>query len=139
MLSLFVGCSPKEGLSGLYPCEGTVTYNGTPVESATITFYPDGGGAARAAGGSTDAQGKFKATTLKPQDGIFPGNYKVTIAKFEEYGPPPKMVMNDNGEMVSEGRPVKNVLPVKYEKVETSELTVTIEKKKTMVTFDLTD
>ena len=140
VLSVFAGCSSKEGLSGVYPCEGTVTYNGAPVENATVTFYPDGsGGDARTAGGSTDAGGKFKTTTLKPQDGLFPGNYKVTITKREEYGPPGKTHVNEEGETVQDGRPTKNVLPEKYEKVETSGLTATIEKKKNAVTFDLVD
>ena len=139
VLSVLAGCSSNAGhLGGLYPCEGTVTYKGVPVAGASVTFHPDGGDA-RPAGGETDADGKFKTTTLKPQDGIFPGTYKVTIAKYEEYGPPPKMVMNDDGEMVSEGRPVRTVLPEKYAKPESSGLTVTIGNKKATENFDLTD
>ena len=117
-----------------------MTLNGAPVADASITFHPDGGDPeARSAGASTDANGGFKVTTLKPQDGIFPGNYKVTIVKYEEYGPEPPKVMNSEGEMVSAGRPVKNTLPAKYEKKEASELTVTMEKKKNTANFELTD
>ena len=64
VLPVFAGCSPKGGLSGLYPCEGTVTYNGAPVDGALVTFYPDGNEEARPAGGETGANGKFKTTTL---------------------------------------------------------------------------
>ena len=140
VLSAFVGCSSKGGLSGLYPCEGTVTYNGAPVDGASVTFYPDGGTDARSAGGRTDARGVFQLTTLKPQDGVFPGNYTVTIIKYEEYGKEPPLVMNSEGDMIpSGGRPVRNVLPAKYGTPETSGLTSRIEKRKNTVSFDLTD
>ena len=140
VILIFTGCSPSSGLSGLYPCEGTVTHNGSPVAGASVTFYPDGGGGdARVAGGETDANGIFRVTTLKPQDGLYPGTYKVTIIKYEEYGPPPKITINEDGEEISSGRQLRNALPAKYEKQDKTELTATIEKKSNKVNFDLVD
>jgi len=140
VLSVFTGCSSEGGLSGLYQCEGTVTLNGSPVVGASVTFYPDNaGGEARVAGGSTDAQGKFTVTTLKPSDGLYPGTYKVTVIKYEEYGPEAPPTKGDDGEMIPGGRAVKNVLPAKYEKQDKTELTANIEKKKNTVNFELTE
>ena len=140
ILSLaFIGCGPSGHLSGLHPCEGTVTYNGSPVAEAVLTFHPDASGGARSASAITDTSGKFKVTTLKPEDGIGPGNYKVTIIKFEEYGDLPPKVMDDYGDMVQPVRPQKNVLPKKYENPATSGLTVTIDKGKKTENFELVD
>ena len=137
----FVGCGGEKGaLSGLYPCEGTVTYNGSPATAGvSITFYPDGGDSeARAASANTDANGKFKVTTLKPNDGMFPGTYKVAIAKYEEYGPP-RQAKDSDGNVVGEEYDTKNVFPEKYASPDTSGLTVTIEKKKNTPEFNLVD
>ena len=139
VLLVFAGCSSGDGLSGLYKCEGTVNHNGSPVAEASVTFHPDSSGDARVAGGSTDAQGKFIVTTLKPGDGLYPGTYKVTVVKYEEYGPEAPPTKGDDGEVIPGGRAVKNVLPGKYAKAETSGLTATIEKKKNTIAFDLVD
>jgi len=131
------GCSSDGGLSGLYQCEGTVTYKGAPVVGASVTFHPDGGGEMRPAGGLTDADGKFKVTTLKSDDGIFPGNYKVTITKYEETGEVRRYQDEDGN--TQEERLIKNVLPAKYEKAGTSDLTAVIEQKRNTADFALVD
>ena len=139
ILSLaFAGCSQSGNLSGLSPCDGTVTYNGSSVTGAILTFYPDSS-TGRAASAITDANGKFKTTTLKPEDGIAPGNYKVTVIKFEEYGDLPSKVKNDDGEMVQPPRDQRNSLPKKYENPTDSGLTVTIAQGKNTENFELTD
>ena len=76
----FTGCNKVARVPGLVKCEGTVTWNGNPVEGATLTFYsqhPNG----RGGGAMTGADGKFKTTTLHADDGIEPGEYIVTITK----------------------------------------------------------
>jgi len=76
----FAGCGKASRVPGLVKCEGTVRWNGNPVEGASVTFHsksPTGrGGVAM-----TDAHGKFKTTTLHPDDGIEPGEYIVTVSK----------------------------------------------------------
>ena len=73
-LAVVVGCG---GSGGGYKVSGTVKYtDGTPVESATITFHPAGGGDVAPAG-----QVKNGQYTLKTEDKeLAPaGKYKVTI------------------------------------------------------------
>ena len=69
------------------PVTGTVTYNGTPVADASVSLVPETpvGEAASKKGafGKTDASGKFTLTTFEPGDGAVPGNYKVTVRKYE--------------------------------------------------------
>lgn len=78
-----VGCS-KARIKGLVPVEGVVTLNGEPVSGATIMFAPKKHDPSRPKGSAqavTDASGKFKMTTLDPGDGVFPGDYYVTVTK----------------------------------------------------------
>lgn len=77
------GCS-KARLEGLVPAEGVVTLNGEAVEGATVMFAPKTYDPSRPKGSAqavTDASGKFKMTTLDPGDGVFPGDYYVTVTK----------------------------------------------------------
>lgn len=78
-----VGCS-KARIKGLVPVEGVVTLNGEPVSGATVMFAPKKHDPSRPKGSAqavTDASGKFKMTTLDPGDGVFPGDYYVTVTK----------------------------------------------------------
>jgi hypothetical protein len=121
------GCSPKAKLSGLAPVQGIVTLDDVPVTGASVSFSPvSGGGTMRAAAGQTDAQGQFSMTTLSPQDGVTPGEFVVTVTKYEKYGPAPKKVVDASGEDVTPPHPEKNVLPSKYESRESSDIKVTI-------------
>lgn len=63
------------------PVAGKVLLGGKAVEGAVVTFHSKGGG--RSASGRTDAEGNFKLTTIKTDDGAPPGEYTVTIAKQE--------------------------------------------------------
>ncbi|MBQ7815398.1 MAG: carboxypeptidase regulatory-like domain-containing protein [Thermoguttaceae bacterium] len=77
------GCS-KARIKGLVPVEGVVTLNGEPVSGATIMFAPKKHDPSRPKGSAqavTDASGKFQMTTLDPGDGVFPGDYYVTVTK----------------------------------------------------------
>lgn len=97
-----VGCGGPEGLKGLVPVTGTVTYQGAPVEGANVAFAPDGDG--KAASGRTDADGKFKLTTLNPGDGAMPGKYKVSVSKSENLDPAAQITAEDMMKMVSGGK-----------------------------------
>lgn len=136
------GCDQTQGLSGLVPAEGTVTFQGAPVEGATVTFAPQGN-AMRAAAGMTDAQGKFVLKTIGEQDGVMPGDYMVTVTKFSsesqslsqeemekyiaEHGAPPTVEQT-------------NALPEKYERTGTSGLTATVaEGQSNQFEFALTE
>jgi hypothetical protein len=62
------------------PAEGTVTYQGKPLEKGTIEFIPEQG---RPASG-TIQNGHFTLTTNTQGDGVQPGPSKVTVTAFEE-------------------------------------------------------
>lgn len=70
-----VGCG---GGSGPVPVRGVVKLDGQPVANASVVFIPQAPGG-REAYGSTDANGAFRLTTTKPDDGALPGKYKVVI------------------------------------------------------------
>lgn len=77
------GCNKPPSMKTC-PVTGTVTYNGKPLEGATVVYVPPSPDAPRASG-TTDAEGKFSLTTyVRPQEllrGAVPGDYKVTVIK----------------------------------------------------------
>lgn len=78
---LFVSGCGKD--TGHRKTTGVVTYNGAPVEGATVVFIPQvQGGASGSA--ITDAQGAYSANSGSVGEGLLPGEYKVTISKREE-------------------------------------------------------
>lgn len=83
LLLAVVGCAKSD----IVPVTGTITLNGQPAENAEVIFNPEGPG--RMATGHTDASGRFTLETAKPNDGVMPGDYVVTLG--EHYGdkPPP--------------------------------------------------
>lgn len=126
-VSAGLGCSggSKGGNPNGRPASGTVTYKGTPVEGATVSFIS----ATSAAYGQTDAQGKFK---LRAADGenVALGDYQITVVKKEqpalaaepatpeEYVPP-----DPNAPPPPEP---KDLLPTKYATQQTTPLKETV-------------
>jgi len=129
-----IGCG-KARLPGLTKCEGTVIWNGKPVEGAFVAFSPRNNSDGRSAGGATDANGKFKATTLDDNDGIMPGEYVVTITKMAETregGPEvgdPTDSRTNRGRHVPETITQTHLIPQVYANRETSGLSATISSK----------
>ncbi|HEV3235650.1 MAG TPA: carboxypeptidase-like regulatory domain-containing protein [Gemmataceae bacterium] len=80
-LGIASGCNR----SGLQSVKGVVTLDGQPVEGASVQFVLIGG-EPRPAIGTTDKNGAFTLTTLKPDDGAAPGEYKVLVVKTEVDG-----------------------------------------------------
>jgi len=139
MVISVIGCGKNSNihLSGLVPAKGVVKYNDSPVEGATVLFVPDGTVTTeqRTASGLTDAKGGFVVMTLQPEDGIFPGNYKVTVTKETTNVPLPKQ-----GERTGPAPKFTNQLPAKYAVLATTPLSITFEQKGNKnIVFDLTD
>lgn len=126
--SVGIGCIRQPGVEGVVPVSGTVTYQGRPVEGATVVFAPQG--PSRAACGRTDSSGRFHLTTLVPRDGALPGEYQVSVSKtqvetpmteeesqayFEKHGTSPIIK-------------TKEFLPEKYKTTATSGLTAEVAK-----------
>lgn len=74
---VLVGCGGRTGPT-VVPVTGTVKVKGQPVEGAQVTFMAPG--APRASTGTTDAQGRFRLTTMATNDGAIPGKNSVSIA-----------------------------------------------------------
>jgi len=91
--------------AALAPVQGNVTFEGKPLDGATVTFHPEAKDGKKATG-KTDAEGKY---TLKTDGagGAAPGKYRVTI---------------------SLKRGDKELLPPKYTDTRTSPLVVEVNK-----------
>lgn len=136
------GCSGgKEGDPNGRLVSGTVTYQGKPVEGASVTFTSP----TASAFGLTDSEGKFKLTTAGG-DKISLGDYKVAIVKKEtpplvaapsnpdEYVPP------DPNAAPSPSAAPKDLLPARYGDAAKSGLTAPVTADgKNEFEFALTD
>lgn len=130
-----VGCGEDatvEGRPETVPVTGIVTLGGTPVEGASVTFHsPAGQDADRpSAVGQTDAEGRFDLTTFVPQDGAVPGEYGVTITKYDVAVAAPAGGENPSEESADyvpptpaqlEASTPKNQLPEKYAQAATTD------------------
>ncbi|MEX0794576.1 MAG: carboxypeptidase regulatory-like domain-containing protein [Pirellulaceae bacterium] len=123
---LLGGCAgPESEYPPTVPVEGTVTYQGQPLEGALVAFKrTDGKGAV----GRTDAGGRFQLTTYTTNDGAEVGSYQVEIVKYE---PAP--------EELPEGvtLPLKPEIPERYGKASTSQLEAEVTADGGSFTFDL--
>ena len=138
-----VGCGDAPLLDGTSPVTGLVTYQGQPVEGATVVFTPEGEG--RAASGRTDASGRFEMTTLSPGDGVFPGKYRCAISKTEVTGGATREEVEQQTSASSTDQTpaeptVRELLPEKYKSPATSGLTAEVtESGPNDIVFDLVD
>lgn len=127
----FVGCGgPK--WPPTYKSSGTVTLDGTPVERATISFYPLDG--QKPANATTDANGAFEVTSFNAGDGAMLGSFGVAIEKFPAIeiettpgGIPYDDSMNtDEGPSAESEKDPVNELPEKYSDHQKSGLSATV-------------
>ena len=126
------GCGQSPQLSGLVPASGTVTFGGAPCGGATVIFVPVSpeGTEMRAASAITDADGKFSLMTLQPADGAYPGSYKVTVEKTETTGTlSVSGGPDDRASRPIDTRMIIDLLPLKYNDIRTTDLTVEIPAK----------
>jgi len=150
LLSGAVGGCNDDGFPPRYPVTGTITYEGKPVESGTITFLSTSPGEGRNAGG-TISGGEYSLTSVTPDDGAMAGTYKVTIrATKDTLDTQDEKVRNMyKGAMSTPGVPIppqvlknlttQELVPKKYFDPETSGLTTKVEEKPNTINFDLKD
>ncbi|HUG90179.1 MAG TPA: hypothetical protein VML55_05070 [Planctomycetaceae bacterium] len=149
------GSSDDDGRKKAVPATGTITYKGNAVEGAEVAFRPNIPppppgktnvmSDAKGAVARTDASGKFTLTTYATGDGAIPGDYFVTVTKWE--GPPPSTITSNedpaydpDAAEAESTPPAKNLLPEKYAQERTSGLTATVtEDGPNDFAFDLTD
>lgn len=155
LAAVSVGCGPSA--PKLYPASGTVTFEGKPVEGASVMFVPQAG---PPSSGTTDASGKFTVMT-KGKPGAPLGTYKVTVAKQsgggseaaapvmpQSQGGEPseeekqKMMQKQREQMESQiaqmkaGSKATNLLPAKYSNPDGSDLSATVTNDATKNVFE---
>lgn len=123
-LIVCIGCSGQknENLPETIAVEGVVTYQNKPVPDATIMFYPVQG--RKPASGRADASGKFTLTTFKKNDGVLPGEHKVTVNAYES---------------TPEGVSMKSAIPIKYTNQNNSPLTINVSESEKEIKLELVD
>jgi 5-hydroxyisourate hydrolase-like protein (transthyretin family) len=138
-LLLALGCNSGPRRPPTYAVTGTVTQNGKPLEAATVVFVPlEGAVGQEAATGVTDAQGRFKLTMYKADDGANAGEYRIKVSKFDNkkptkeeqasyisYEEEQKMQFSADEKPTP---PSKNLLNAKYANEATSGFTFTVKK-----------
>ena len=86
LLLFAIGCGDGRGTR--VPVSGTVTINGSPLTTGSVTFLPEAGSVnSRAGAGTLDSDGRFRVTSYKAFDGLLRGKYSVIITSSEEIGP----------------------------------------------------
>jgi hypothetical protein len=105
--------------------EGVILLDGKPVESAVVSFSPEGS-AGLPAMGMTDRSGIFRLTTIRggrPGKGAVMGDYVVTATKAEIHP-------DDLKSAEAAGRVVipRFVIPERYSEIATSPLRATVKK-----------
>ncbi|MFH1266384.1 MAG: hypothetical protein ABIK89_11715 [Planctomycetota bacterium] len=113
-LALLAGCSPVSDTPPTAPVEGTVTYQGKPVESGTVTFFSEGG--ERPAAGLLGPGGKFTLTTFNKNDGAVLGTHKVTVTSIADTAD------------VGTGAPTESLVPEKYNIPDTTPLSYEVKE-----------
>jgi hypothetical protein len=141
--TIAAGCGgAAEGPLGDRPnpvsASGTVTYNGDPLEGASVIFHPQGHD--HGASGLTDSSGRFQLQAFEPGDGAVPGNYQVTVRKVEVVGAGDEDAPASDDDLPDDYGQERWLSPKKYADTETSDLTATVsEKGGETFTFELTD
>jgi hypothetical protein len=134
---MIFGCSSGTGFR-VEAVKGTVTLDGALLEGATLTFVPSGNG--KSAYARTDAQGMFKLTAVQGGEsgaGTMIGNYLVAVSKDIPSREPTAKEMADQERGISPEIPLLNIVPVKYNDVNTSGLTAEVVKGKNVFNFEL--
>ena len=129
-----VGCSGGSG--SFATVSGVVKKDGVPVDGAKVTFYSTVQAEGQKSGVysvMTDSEGKYLLATVGKDPGIPPGMYKVTVTKLELKGAPPEL---DQGQLEASGT-AKNLLPMDYENLANTKLSVTLEAGRNEKNFDL--
>jgi hypothetical protein len=139
-----VGCNADK--VPVSPVTGEVIYNGKPVENALISFVPQSQNN-RGASGQSEHDGSFVLLTQgATKNGAMTGEYKIVVSKVVEIDDSGNEVkrkitstFDPNAAPEEPMHPQKNLLPEKYSKEETTDLTATVEKKKNHFKLTLKD
>jgi hypothetical protein len=136
------GSGAPAGARPTKPVKVTVTYNGKPVEGATITFVFQGTEPI-SANGKTDAQGVAKMKTYIEGDGAVLGKHKVLVMKVETTGETPSVDQNSPDYKPPTGNEpppqIKHLVPAKYGEFAKTDLTAEVTGGTNDIKLDLKD
>ena len=119
VLLVAAGCA---GDSRRVAAVGIVTLDGTPVEGATVAFFPDGDSPGQGGFAKTDANGRFEIAYPGTGKGLVPGTYRVTVSKQAAKAAP----KSEEDTLID--APIRGgVIPARYANPEHTPLRVTIE------------
>jgi hypothetical protein len=133
--SMFLaGCGPSRPETA--SVSGRVTYQGKPLPDGTVTFYPTAGRPGR---GTIGPDGTYKLTTFKDGDGAILGKHRVTIKSTKCVDLPPAKTPAEEAAMARSRvqHQVEWLLPEKYARENTSELTAEVAAGDNTIHFDL--
>ncbi len=135
LVVLIVGCSRNDSnIPKLATVDGTVTLNGKPLSSATVSFVPTGSTRGTGANGYTDKAGKYELKTRSGDKGTPPGEYRIVVTK---------MVMPDGSDLPMDSTvapinsPAKQILPTKYSMRDKTILKATVGDRANIIDFPL--
>lgn len=133
-LALMLGCSD----SGLRSVRGTVTFDGKPIPTGSVRFFPLEGG--RPAIGQIQSDGSYQLSTMQPGDGAKLGQYQVAIEAIESAatGPAPSSLDEEMQLGGTGNTSVTYLLPLEYSSHKSSGLTAVVEDRENTIDFDLT-
>lgn len=118
-----------------YPVSGTVKFNGTPLEGATVVFQSNGT-QTQAAVGRTDKDGHFQMRTFEEGDGAIAGDHRVAITCVKTEGPADGTNLDEADVVIKE----TSLIPTEYGNAQKSGLTATVKTdQENVVTFALED
>ena len=135
-----LGCNSSES----FPADGakvsgTVTYNGSPVEGASVTFRKNEGNDSAFA--KTDASGNYSLSSTTIPGGTSAGSYLVTVKKYEESAAAEVSEDDPNYDGASETADAepKSLLPKKYSSFSTSGLEFEVKVGENDIPIELAD
>lgn len=67
----------------LHPVSGTITFDGQPLDGATVAFIPAKSKQVQPSFGYTDATGKYVLQTPEGNKGVSPGEYRIVVSKLQ--------------------------------------------------------
>ena len=115
------------GCGGAASVEGTVTYQGQPIEKGSIAFIAQDGGETPLTVGQEVTGGKY---SIAADRGLQPGQYKVEI-----YGSTKSAAASPSGDPDMQSSAGSNAVPEKYNSA--TSLTAELKSGENTVNFDL--
>ena len=135
------GCGPRG--PEVHYVEGVVTFQGKPLDRATVSFLPVGDGGLGAAGVTgKDGRYRLNAPRARPKAGAMMGDYTITVTKYQDvantFRPAPtdpegfaRWQQELNELILKQGdKPPPLLTPKAYAKPDTTPLKATVKKGK---------